>query len=43
MNHSMICYIERDMFQSVEDLSILTRFQAIGDRKINPPSMKLNK
>ena len=35
MNDSMICYIERDLFVSIEDDKILERFQGIRNRKIN--------
>jgi hypothetical protein len=37
MNNSMICYIERDLFASVEDEKILKRFQGFKNRKINLP------
>jgi hypothetical protein len=37
MNDSMICYIERDLFVSIEDDKILERFQGIRNRKINLP------
>ena len=37
MNNSMICYIERDLFASVEDDKILKRFQGFKNRKINLP------
>ena len=33
MNHSMVCYIERDVFQSVNDDDILYRFQAYESRR----------
>jgi hypothetical protein len=36
-NHSMICYIERDLFASIKDEPILQRFQGIRNRKINLP------
>jgi hypothetical protein len=32
MNNSMICYIERELFASVEDGKILKRFQALRNR-----------
>ena len=37
MNNSMICYIERDLFASVEDENFLKRFQGFKNRKINLP------
>jgi hypothetical protein len=37
MNNSMICYIERDLFASIEDDKILKRFQGLRNRKINLP------
>ena len=37
MNNSMICYIERDVFASVEDENFLKRFQGFKNRKINLP------
>jgi len=37
MNNSMICYIERDLFASVEDDKILKRFQGFKNRTINLP------
>ena len=36
-NNFMICYIERDLFASVEDDKILKRFQGFKNRKINLP------
>ena len=37
MNNSMICYLERDLFASVEDENFLKRFQGFKIRKINLP------
>ena len=37
MNNSMICYIERDLFASVDDEKILKRFQGIRNRRMNLP------
>ena len=37
MNNSMICYIERDVFASVEDEKFLKRFQGFKNCKINLP------
>jgi hypothetical protein len=37
MNDSMICYIERDLFASIEDDKILKRYQGIRNRKIHLP------
>ena len=33
MNHSMVCYIERDIFASTKDDKILERFQGMRSRK----------
>jgi hypothetical protein len=35
MNNSMICYIERDLFASIEDEKTLKHFQGLRNRKIN--------
>ena len=32
MNHSMVCYIERDIFASIKDDKILKRFQGMRSR-----------
>jgi hypothetical protein len=37
MNNSMICYIERDLFASIEDENFLKHFQGLRNRKINLP------
>jgi hypothetical protein len=37
MNNSMICYIERDLFASIEDEKILKHFQGLRNCKINLP------
>ncbi|CAD6260946.1 unnamed protein product [Miscanthus lutarioriparius] len=43
MNNSMICYIEWDLFASIEDDKILKRFQGLRNRKINlPPKVPSN-
>jgi hypothetical protein len=36
-NHSTLCYIEHELFVSIEDKVILERFQAIGNRKTKLP------
>ena len=33
MNYNMVCYIERDVFQTINDDDILYRFQAYKTRK----------
>lgn len=33
-----MCYIERDLFVSIEDEKILKRFQGLRNRKINLPN-----
>jgi hypothetical protein len=33
MNHSMVCYIERDIFVSIEESKIIERFQGYRSRK----------
>ena len=33
MNHRMVCYIERDVFVSVEESKIIERFQDYRNRK----------
>jgi len=38
MNNSMICYIELDLFASIEDDKILKHFQGLRNRKINLPN-----
>jgi len=35
LNNSMMCYIERDLFTSIEDEIILKRFQSLRNRKMN--------
>ncbi|XP_072149528.1 uncharacterized protein [Setaria viridis] len=37
LNNSMMCYIERDLFASIEDEKILKRFQGLRNRKMNLP------
>jgi hypothetical protein len=37
MNNSMICYIERELFASVEDGKILKHFQALRNRMMHLP------
>jgi hypothetical protein len=37
LNHHMVCYIERDIFASIEDAKILSYFQHTRNRKINLP------
>lgn len=38
LNNSMMCYIERDLFASIEDEKILKRFQGLRNRKMNLPN-----
>ncbi|XP_072147524.1 uncharacterized protein [Setaria viridis] len=38
LNSSMMCYIERDLFASIEDEKILKRFQGLRNRKMNLPN-----
>jgi len=38
LNSSMICFIERDLFASIEDEKILKRFQGLRNRKMNLPN-----
>jgi hypothetical protein len=33
MNHRMVCYIERDVFVSIEESKIIERFQGYCSRK----------
>ena len=33
MNHRMVCYIERDVFVSIEESKIIERFQGYRTRK----------
>jgi hypothetical protein len=33
MNHRMVCYIERDVFVSIEESKIIERFQGYRSRK----------
>ena len=33
INHRMVCYIERDVFVSIEELKIIERFQGYRTRK----------
>jgi len=37
LNHRMVCYIEREIFASIEDVKILSYFQHMRNRKINLP------
>jgi hypothetical protein len=37
MNNNMTCYIEWDLFASIEDEKILKCFQGLKNRKINLP------
>ena len=37
LNHRMVCYIERDIFASIEDEKILKYFQHMRTRKVNLP------
>jgi hypothetical protein len=37
MNHSMLCYIERDIFTSIEDDKILDCFQSLRSREKQIP------
>jgi hypothetical protein len=43
MNHSMLCYIERDIFASIEDDKILDCFQSIRSRKKQVPRVASGK
>jgi len=38
LNNSMMCYIERDLFASIEDEKILKCFQGLRNRKMNLPN-----
>jgi hypothetical protein len=35
LNHRMVCYIERDIFTSIEDAKILDYFQGMRTRRVN--------
>jgi hypothetical protein len=35
LNHRMMCYIERDIFTSIEDAKILDYFQGMRTRRVN--------
>jgi hypothetical protein len=37
LNHRMMCYIERDIFTSIEDAKILNYFQDTRTRRVNLP------
>ena len=37
MNHCMICYIERDVFTSIEDPQIIQHYRALRTRKHKLP------
>jgi hypothetical protein len=37
LNHRMMCYIERDIFTSIEDAKILNYFQGTRTRRVNLP------
>jgi hypothetical protein len=37
LNHCMMCYIERDIFTSIEDAKILDYFQDMRTRRVNLP------
>jgi hypothetical protein len=37
LNHRMVCYIERDIFTTIEDEKILKHFQDMRTRRINLP------
>ena len=37
LNHRMMCYIERDIFTSIEDAKILDYFQGMRTRRVNLP------
>jgi hypothetical protein len=43
MNHSMLCYIERHIFASIEDDKILKCFQSMRSRKKQLPSLASGK
>jgi hypothetical protein len=37
LNHHMVCYIERDIFTSIEDANILNYFQGMRTHRVNLP------
>jgi hypothetical protein len=37
LNHRMVCYIERDIFRSIDDAKILDYFQGLRTRMVNLP------
>ena len=37
MDHSMVCYIERDIFAKIEDRKIIEHFQAMRTRRKQLP------
>jgi hypothetical protein len=37
LNYRMVCYIERDIFTSIEDAKILDYFQCMRTRRVNLP------
>jgi hypothetical protein len=37
LNHRMVCYIERDLFTTIEDEKILRHYQDMRNRRINLP------
>ncbi|XP_035815792.1 uncharacterized protein [Zea mays] len=37
LNHRMVCYIERDIFTSIDDAKILDYFQGMRTRRVNLP------
>ncbi|XP_020406773.1 uncharacterized protein [Zea mays] len=37
LNHCMVCYIERDIFTSIEDAKILNYFQGMRTHMLNLP------
>ena len=43
MNHSMLCYIERDIFTSINDDKILDCFQSMRSRKKQIPHLASGK
>jgi hypothetical protein len=43
MNHSILCYIERDVFASIEDENMLDGFQSMRSRKKQIPHLASGK
>ena len=43
MNNSMVVYIEREIFETIENEAILQRFQNMQNRRIQLPPRSLSK